>query len=336
MSTIQDVAKEAKVSVATVSRVLNNSPLVLPDTRQSVLEAIRILNYQPNLLGRNLRRTETKMILVLLPTIANPFYSRLVKGIEDAANAGGYNIMLCNTDSDKNREEVYLELLKKRLADGVIFMAPELDVADLDRTSLISPTVQCCEYREGAKVSHVSIDNFAAAKDAVEYLIKCGCSRIGHISCKNRFVSTIQRKNGYRKALEEAGISFDPELTAYGDYGFNSGYKAAKKLLSLNNRPEAIFAISDIMAIGAIKAIRENGLRIPSDISVMGFDDISFALMYDPPLSTVSQPKYELGKTAVELLMRQLDKQNKEPEDIILPYKLVIRGSTIKKGENIQ
>jgi LacI family transcriptional regulator, repressor for deo operon, udp, cdd, tsx, nupC, and nupG len=335
MSTIQDVAKEAKVSVATVSRVLNNSPLVLPDTKQSVLAAISTLNYQPNLLGRNLRRTETKMILVLLPTIANPFYSRLVKGMEDAAHACGYNIMLCNTDSDKNREEVYLELLKKRLADGVIFMAPEIELKELDKTSFISPTVQCCEYREGSKVSHVSIDNLRAAKDAVVHLIKCGYSRIGHISCKNNFVSTIQRKNGYKNALEEAGIPFDPELTAYGDYGFNSGYKAANRLLSLDKRPEAIFAISDIMAIGAIKAIREKGLTIPADISVMGFDDISFASMYDPPLSTVSQPKYELGKTAVELLMRQLDKNNNGPEDIILPHKLIIRGSTMRKGENI-
>jgi DNA-binding LacI/PurR family transcriptional regulator len=308
---------------------------VLPDTRQTVLAAISTLNYQPNLLGRNLRRTETKMILVLLPTIANPFYSRLVKGMEDAAHAGGYNIMLCNTDSDKNREEVYLELLKKRLADGVIFMAPEIDVKELDKTNFISPTVQCCEYREGTKVSHVSIDNLKAAKDAVSHLIKCGYSRIGHISCKNSFVSTIQRKNGYKEALEEAGISFDPELTAYGDYGFTSGYKAAKKLLSLDKRPEAIFAISDIMAIGAIKAIREKGLGIPADVSVMGFDDISFASMYDPPLSTVSQPKYELGKTAVELLMRQLDKNNNGSEDIILPHKLIIRGSTMKKGENI-
>jgi DNA-binding LacI/PurR family transcriptional regulator len=330
MSNIQDVAKLAKVSVATVSRVLNNSELVSEKTRDMVNEAIRKLNYQANLVARNLRRSETRLILVLLPSISNPFYSRIVKGIEDVAHKNGYNVMLCNTDSDVNRERVYIDLLKNRISDGVILMAPEIEKSELSDIGKNFPVVQCCEYKEGANVSHVSIDNFSAAYKATKHLINIGHKRIALISCKNKFNSTFQREKGFKKALEESGIQPDDSAVQYGDYGFKSGLRAGHQLLALKERPTAVFAISDLMAIGVMKAAKEHGLRIPEDLAVMGFDNISFSSMYDPMLSTIAQPKHDLGRAAMELFLKQIRGEQEHSEDIFLEHELIIRESTVK------
>ncbi|MEN6316353.1 MAG: LacI family DNA-binding transcriptional regulator [Clostridiaceae bacterium] len=329
-STIQDVAKAAGVSVATVSRVINKSSSVAQGTYEAVQDAIKRLDYRPNLLGRNLRRTESKLILALLPNIANPFYSRIVKGIEDVAQRNGYNVMLCNTDSDAVREHVYLELLKNRLADGVIFMAPEIGKKELTEISCNFPVVQCCEYREGAQVSHVSIDNHFAAGKVARHLISLGHKQIAMISCENSFVSTIRREEGFRSAIEEMGLELDGHFVVYGDYSFKSGYRMATNLLTLNERPTAIFAISDMMAIGALKAAREKGLRVPDDLAVVGFDNISFASMCNPMLTTISQPKYDLGCTAMELLLKKMRGELEEPVNITLENELIIRESTMK------
>ncbi len=329
-STIQDVAKAAGVSVATVSRVINNSQAVTENTREAVMSAIKMLNYQPNLLGRNLRRAETQRLLVLLPNIGNPFYARIVKGIEDVAHKNGFNVMLCNTDSDAEREKVYLELLKSRLADGVIFMAPVLDKEGLTEIGKSFPVVQCCEYTEGAQVSHVSIDNHAAAYKVTRHLISAGHKRIGMISSRGSLVSISQRESGFKKALADSGIDFRQELVKYGDYSFNSGLRAANQFVSMSDRPTAIFAISDIMAIGALRAIRENNLKVPDDIAVVGFDNINFASMCNPTLTTISQPKYDMGCIAMELLLQQIRGELKEPRNILLEYEIIIRESTIK------
>jgi DNA-binding LacI/PurR family transcriptional regulator len=329
-STIQDVAKAAGVSVATVSRVLNKSNTVTGATRDAVLEAIRQLDYRPNLLGRNLRRTETKLVLALLPTIANPFYSRIVKGIEDVAQKNGYSVMLCNTDSSADRERLYLGMLKNRLADGVILMAPEIGGEELTAVGSDFPVVQCCEYIEGAKVSHVRIDNYSAAKKAAKHLVTLGHRKIGLISSRNCFLSTVSREQGFRSVLEEAGCPLEENATAYGDYSFKSGHRAALSLLSQKDTPTAIFAISDIMAIGVLRAAREKGLKVPEDLAVVGFDNISFSSMCDPMLTTVSQPKYDIGCTAMDLLLKTIQGELKEPVEIILENELIIRESTIR------
>lgn len=330
MATIQDVAKAAGVSVATVSRVLNNSSSVTPETRDIVQETIKKLNYQPNLLGRNLRRSETKMVLVLLPNIANPFYSRVVKGIEDIGHKYGYNVMLCNTDSNASREKVYIELLKNKLADGVIFMAPELSKDELSEIGKNIPVVQCCEYKEGASVSHISIDNAAAAYRAANHLIGLGHTRIGMISSKNDYLSTRQREAGFFKALNEAGIEYDSQMLQYGDYSFKSGLRAARNFASMDIKPTAVFSISDTMAVGAIRGFKEFNLKVPDDVAVVGFDNISFASMCEPPLSTVSQPKYDIGCTAMEILIKQIRGEQKQSQQIFLEHELIIRESTVK------
>jgi LacI family repressor for deo operon, udp, cdd, tsx, nupC, and nupG len=329
MATIQDVAKEAGVSVATVSRVINGSSKVSPKARKAVLDAIRQLNYQPNLLGRNLRLMQTKMVLVLLPTISNPFYSMIVKGMEDVAHKNGYNVMLCNTNSDVSREKVYLELMKNRLADGVIFLASEMSEEELSQIAMRFPVVQCCEYKEEARASHVSIDNKAAAYMAVKHLIKQGHRKIGLISCENSFISTKQREEGYKIALEEEGILVDLSLIKHGDYGFRSGIRAMNQFFIENNVPTAVFCISDSMAIGAIKSIWAKGLKVPKDIAVMGFDDINFASMYSPGLTTIAQPQYDLGCVSMELLLKVIGGEIIEPQTIYLEHELIIRESTL-------
>jgi LacI family repressor for deo operon, udp, cdd, tsx, nupC, and nupG len=329
MATIQDVAKEAGVSVATISRVLNNSTAVLPETRELVMEAIKKLNYKPNLLARNLRRTEAKIILVLLPNISNTFYARVVKGIEDVANKNGLNVMLCNTDSDVNRERVYLDLLKNKLADGVIFMAPELSVNELTEIGSMYPVVQCSEYLIGSKVSFINIDNTAAAKKAVNHILSLGHKRIGFLTAKRKFISTIHREQGYRQALEEAGIEFDERLVIEGDYGFKSGIRAGNSFISMPYRPTAVFAVSDMMGLGVIKASIQSGLLVPKDIAVVGFDNIGIAGMYSPGLTTISQPKYDMGCFAMELLLKQLKEKKRDVSEITLEYELIIRESTV-------
>lgn len=330
MATIQDVAQLAGVSVATVSRVLNRSSAVTESTREAVLEAIKTLNYQPNLLGRNLRKMETRMVLVLLPNISNPFYARIVKGMEDIAHNNGYNVMLCNTDSNAHRERVYIDLTRNKLADGIILMAPEIDVQELDELGKNIPVVQCCEYKKEVQVSHVSIDDEAAAYDGMRYLIGLGHRRIGMISAKKSYLSRVQRENGYQRALKEAGLPIDASLIKHGDYRYISGINAMEELLRLKDKPTAIFAISDIMALGALRAIKQHGMNVPQDVAVMGFDNISSSSMSDPMLTTVSQPKYELGCKAMELLLRHMRGELKDSQHIVLQHEIIVRESTTR------
>lgn len=328
MANIKEVAKYAGVSVATVSRVLNDSSNVKSETRDKVFNAIKELGYQPNLLGRNLRRTRTNLVLVLLPSIANPFYAAIVKGIEDVAHKNSYNIMLCNTESNVERERLYIRLLKNKLADGVILLAPQIPADELTELSLKYPVVQCCEYRENVGVSHVSIDNFMAAYEATKHLIGLGHKKIGLLSSDNDFISTKQRENGYLKALEEAGLAINKSWLGFGDYGYNSGIDYANRILQYEDRPTAVFAISDLMAIGVIKAAGDKGIIVPDDLSVVGFDNISYAYMHTPSLTTISQPRYDIGGAAMKLMLTHINDPDYTPCSLILKHQLVEREST--------
>ena len=204
MINIKDVAMLANVSVATVSRVINNNSSVTEETKKKVKKAIKSLNYQPNMLGINLRMARTHIVLVLIPNISNVLYAKIVKGIEDVAHKNGYNVMLCNTDSNVVRERIYINILKNRLADGIIFMASQLSAKEMNLLSTNYPLVQCCEYREDVNIAHVSVDDFSAAYKATTHLCSLGRKRIGLISSKNKFNSTLKREEGYKKALEDA------------------------------------------------------------------------------------------------------------------------------------
>lgn len=329
MPTISDVAAKAGVSVATVSRVINGSSKVSPETLIKVKQAIAELNYRPNLLGRALRKTKSERVLVLLPNIANPFYAEIVKGIEDVANKNGYSIMLCNTDSNLEREKKYIKMLKSHLADGAILMASEMTCEELTELSHEIPIVQCCEYKVGIPITHVSIDNEMAAYKAVNHLIGLGHKKIAFIGAKNQFLSSSLRKDGYIRALNEAGIDFDPAYCGYGDYSYKSGFRIMKQLLSLEARPTAVFCISDLMAVGAIRSAMEEELRVPEDLAVCGFDNIYFSRMFKPTLTTVSQPMHDLGCTAMEALINIIEEKNTEPMHYFMEHELIIRESTV-------
>lgn len=329
MPTISDVAAKAGVSVATVSRVINGSSKVSPETLIKVKQAIAELNYRPNLLGRALRKTKSERVLVLLPNIANPFYAEIVKGIEDVANKNGYSIMLCNTDSNLEREKKYIKMLKSHLADGAILMASEMTCEELTELSHEIPIVQCCEYKVGIPITHVSIDNEMAAYKAVNHLIGLGHKKIAFIGAKNQFLSSSLRKDGYIRALNEAGIDFDPAYCGYGDYSYKSGFRIMKQLLSLETRPTAVFCISDLMAVGAIRSAMEEELRVPEDLAVCGFDNIYFSRMFKPTLTTVSQPMHDLGCTAMEALINIIEEKSTEPMHYFMEHELIIRESTV-------
>ncbi|MBO8163939.1 MAG: LacI family DNA-binding transcriptional regulator [Brevibacillus sp.] len=329
MITIQQVAKEAGVSVATVSRVLNKHPSVSLKTRLKVESVIQRLQYEPNMLGRNLRISQSRMLLILVPSISNPFYSKIVQGIEDVARKHNYNILLCTTDTDIEREKIYFDLVKHKLADGVISMDPAVDWDDLIGEGRNYPVIQCCEYSENSQIPYVSIDNRMAAYKAVKHLITLGHRKIAMINSDPRFLYARLRKEGYLKALEEYGIPYREEWSIHTDLGFESGQRAMRAFLAQEDKPTAVFCVSDTLAIGALKGIKEEGLRVPQDIAVVGFDNIQFASMMNPTLTTVAQPMYEMGCEAARMLIHKLNHPDDPLRSVILDHELIIRESTM-------
>ena len=327
--TISQVAKEAGISVATVSRVMNQKGAVSPETTQKVLQAIERLGYQPNIWGRNLRRGESQVVLVMVPNVTNPYYAPIIAGAEDTLSAAGYSIMLCITNMDRARRRHYVDLMRNRRADGAILMDISVDDRDMVQLSEEYPLVQCCEYCESAAISHVSIDNFSAAREAVSRLAALGHTRIGYIGAKNSFISTALRHKGYRSAMEELSIPLHPgyEDFAGRDYSFSTGVEAAGRLLEQKERPTALFCVSDVLALGALQAARERGLRVPEDLSVVGFDDVEYASMFQPRLTTIRQPCYRMGALAASLLLRQMQGEA-GGQAMFLPHEWVSRDST--------
>jgi DNA-binding LacI/PurR family transcriptional regulator len=333
MATISDVAKRAGVSVATVSRVINGVASVQPASIEAVNRAIGELQYKPNSIGRNLRRAETNRIIVLQPSIANPFFSRVVRGIEAEARGAGYQIMLCDTDNDPAREQMYLDMLDCRVADGAIFITSCMEPSAYRSIAQRHPIVHCCEYYDDDALSSVAMDNVAAAKTAIEYLIGIGHRRIGFLSAYNKYLTVGQRYRGYVQALDEAGIPADPSLSMvtgpiHDDQICDQTLKCAAGIAHMENRPTALFCSSYMVAIAAIHAIKAEGLRVPEDMSVMGFDDIEMARLFDPGITTIYIPKHVIGREAFRLLIKRRDDLNEPTQRIIAEHSVVIRSST--------
>lgn len=320
---IDKVAQLAGVSTATVSRVLNGNPGVKPATRDKVLAAIAACDYQPNLLARQLRTSRSRMLLVLVSSITNPFCAGVVRGIEEEAENQGYHILLCNSESRLHRESAYLQLLSGKVVDGVITM----DAIDClpGLTTLIgnAPWVQCGEGNTGYNASSVTIDNYAAAVSAIEYLSQKGYQRIAMISGDLRYLYSQQREAGYRAAR---GAAWQAVARADG-LEYQAGYQGMAELFRGNEKPDAVFAISDSLAGGALHYAHECGLRVPDDVAVMGFDGVPFGAVTTPPLTTVQQPMHQLGVRSVQLLMARIDNPQSEPVDEILPWEIQRRGS---------
>ncbi|WP_277674025.1 LacI family DNA-binding transcriptional regulator [Piscibacillus halophilus] len=327
MANINEVAKLAGVSVATVSRVLNGQDVVTPKTRLKVEDAIKKLNYEPSMLGRNLRNSESRVLLVLIPSISNPFYFEIIKGIEATALDYNYNILLCETDSNPERENIYFDLVRKKMADGIISMDPAVNIDTLKSLSEKHSIIQCSEYSTEGNIPYVTIDNEDAAYRAVKHLIKLDHQKIALFNSNEKYLYARQRKEGYIKALKEFNLPVKEEYMIYTDQlGFDNGSQATKKIMNLKDRPTAIFAVSDLLAIGALKELNSAGVNVPDEMALIGFDNIDFSNMTHPTLTTIAQPMYQMGTVAASMLINKIN--GKHVENTVLNHELLIREST--------
>lgn len=328
MPNILDVAERAGVSRSTVSRVLNNNGRVDPETKQKVLAAMKELNYQPSQVARNLRRKETNLIAVLIPCISNPFFGSLVQGIEEVAVRKGYHVILCNMGEDPVRQMEYLRMLERKQVDGVILTALRNPLEEVKSYLQYGPIVLASEYVEDDSLPAVIIDNIKAAEHAAEHLILKGHKRIGFINGPEHIVLCRDRQKGYVQTLEKYEIPVSYDLIMYSDFTIEGGFQCAKQLLALKEKPSAIFAANDEMAVGVIQAVQEQGLRVPQDVAVVGFDNVQVSRVVQPNLTTIDQPIVQMGVQSMELLMSYLEGDVLEDKRIVLEVNLCIREST--------
>lgn len=323
---IADVARHAGVSTATVSRVINGLPVTRPETRAKVEEAIATLGYRTNESARSLVLSETRLILTLVPDFSNPYYSEIVRGIESVAREHRYYVLLSNTHGESARERSYLEMLKQHRSDGVICLDPMTIQRLLAEEAKSFPWVACSEFVPEADVPYVSIDHRQAAKDAVLYLLSKGHRHVALVNSDERYLYAQQRRAGYEEALRGAGLEVRREyVQSAGGVQYPLGELAARRLLALDTPPTAVFAVSDTLAIGVMKAAFRAGLHVPQDIAVVGFDNIPVAEMFEPAITTVAQPMQQLGERAISLLLQRISGVPVQPE--ILNHVLVVRGS---------
>lgn len=324
--TISEIAALAGVSVATVSRVINNSKTVSEKTRKHVISVMKENNYAPNLLGRHLRTQKTNIVLVILTSVSNYFCNRVVNGIDEEARRNGYHTLICMTNDDPEIEGSYINMLRTGLADGAIIMSSTMSQKEMNRLAHEYNVIQCSEYVD-ENSPYVTIDNEKAAYDAVTHLFDIGRKKIAYCGVKNHMISSKARFDGYVKALYAHGLNPDWSIIFDGDYGFRSAYSLTEQHIKSGAEFDGLFSISDRMASGAVSAIHSCGLKVPEDIAVVGFDNTDAAYMTTPPLTTVAQPKKELGQEAMKSLLERF--KGNIPDKKILKYELIIRKSTI-------
>lgn len=324
---IQKIAQLAGVSVATVSRVLNNSDTVKAKNRDRVLQAIKEANYQPNLLARQLRTSRSFMILVMVSNIANPFCAEVVKGIEEQAEKNGYRILLCNSGSDIERSRSGLSLLTGKMVDGIITMDAFTRLTELAALIGDAPWVQCAEYADAGAVSCVGINDVDASQHVVSRLADGGRQRIALINHDLSYKYARLRERGYKSVLHLRDLSYQA-IEYASDLSAAAGMAAMTRLLAAEPRPDAVFAVSDTLAAGALRAIEKAGLRIPQDIAVVGFDGTELSEMVSPPLSTIKQPSRDIGRKAVDLLLNKIDNPDAPTERVMMNWRFISRTSS--------
>ncbi|MDP4179215.1 MAG: LacI family DNA-binding transcriptional regulator [Bacillota bacterium] len=327
-ASIKDVAKEAGVSIATVSRVLNEVDVVNEDTKKKVQDAIAKLAYRPNIVARSLKTQKSRTIGIIIPDISSQFYPEIVRGAEDVANIYKYNIMLCNTDLDADKEKEYLMVLKEKMVDGVMYMSSSLEPEILELIKKLQMPMVLVETTDNNKTfPSVTIDNEKAAYDGVKYLINKGNKKIAYIgSPANEVNASAKRYLGYKAALEESNINIDENLVCFGGLKTADGYNSVINKLK-DYDVDAVFCSGDEIAMGAINAFREIGKNIPDDIDVIGFDNIYSASIFYPKLTTIAQPIYDMGSVGMRMLIKIINKKSLDKNHYTLPYELIERDS---------
>jgi LacI family transcriptional regulator len=328
MTTIYDVARAAEVSPATVSRVLNGKQNVDVELAQRVRAAAQQLEYHPNAVARNLRRSRTSLWAVIISDINNPFFTALVRGVEDVAQRASYSVVLCNSDENPDKEAGYISAVLAEQMAGVI-ISPTHRSGHVGRLLAAgAPVVAIDREVEGARVDTVLVDNEHGARLATEHLIGQGYQRIACITGPRQVTTASQRFRGYRAALHAAGRRVDEDLIRYADFREAGGHAAMAQLLDSDTPPDAVFAGNNLMTVGILTCLAERGVQIPEELAVVGFDDVPWGAFIRPPLSTITQPTYDLGRTAADLLLDRIVQPDRPPRRITLHTELHVRASS--------
>jgi len=329
MPTIQDVAKRAEVAPITVSRVINNSGYASEETRRRVEAAIEELGYVPNTLARGLRSKRTNTLALVVTDIANPFFTLIARGVEDAASASGFTVIYCNTDESEAKEEKYINILVQKQVDGVLLVPACSNTKSVKFLhSNETPIVLIDRSIPGFQADLIRCDSEAGAYGLIRHLIELGHERIVTITGPRGVSTSEDRASGYLRALSEASLE-NLASVYYGAFTQASGYELANQVLALTPRPTAIFGANNFLSIGILKALRDANLKVPQDIAVVGFDDLPVSLVVDPILTVAAQPAYEMGQQAAELLLKRISGiVSEDSQEIILPTELIVRQSS--------
>lgn len=336
MVTIREVARQARVSVGTVSNVLAGSATVRAELRRRVEDAMRGLDYHPNQIARSLKTRQTKTLGMVISDITNPFFPQVVRGAEDAAIVSGYLLITLNTDDNPERERQALSMLRAQKVDGLLLTvaASRDDMNHVEQFRDSGLPIVCIDRQvPNVPLDLVCADNARGAKMCMQHLLSRGHRRIGYLSGTLGLFTAVARLEGFNQALGEAGITSDPKLVRHGDFRFESGYRLAKEMLLEHDPPTALFASNAMMGFGALKAIHELGLRCPEDVALAMFDDVPFGDVIQPRLTVVAQPAYEMGKVGAQLLIARLEGRETSAEPIcqMLVPELLVRESTIAR-----
>ncbi|MEW9123210.1 MAG: LacI family DNA-binding transcriptional regulator [Thermotaleaceae bacterium] len=328
--TIKDVAKKAGVSISTVSRVINNSKPVSSEIRQKVLEVIEETGYSPNPVARSLVMKKSQLIGVIIPDISNFFIGEILNGIEEIGKMYGYDILLCNTYGDLEQELRYLKLLRAKQVEGIVLMTWYMhDKLTEYLAEEEIPLVLINRNTSQLDIPSVSIDNFKGAYEMTKYLIEAGHQSIGFIRNNlDKDAFGFEQYRGYKQAMEESNLEINERLLQYGNFSLEKAYQIVKQFIEEKIVPSAIFATSDVMAIGAINALLDHGYKVPEDVSVVGFNDIKLASIYRPNLTTIHQPIYDLGAVAMRMIIKLINEEEIQDKVVILPHELTIRNSS--------
>lgn len=328
--TIYDVAREANVSMATVSRVVNGNPNVKPATRKKVMEVIDRLGYRPNAVARGLASKKTTTVGVIIPDISSTFFAELARGIEDIATMYKYNIILSNSDQNIEKELHLLNTMLGKQVDGIVFMGGNITSEHVDEFEKSPvPIVLAGSIEESGKIPSVNINYEQAAFDVTKSFIEKGHKEVAIVVGPLREPINKEKKlAGYKRALEEAEVSYREDLVVEGDYTYDSGIEAFEKLLEADPRPTAIFAGSDEMALGIVHGAEDKGYKIPEDFEVISSDNTRLALMVRPQLTSVVQPLYDIGAVAMRLLTKLMNKESVDEQIVVLPHRIEERDST--------
>ncbi|MDL4913176.1 MAG: DNA-binding transcriptional regulator CytR [Enterobacterales bacterium endosymbiont of Blomia tropicalis] len=328
-TTMKDVAEKAGVSTATVSRALMNPEKVSAATRQKVERAVVAVGYAPHGLSRNGRRGETQTILIIVPDICDPFFSEIIRGVEVTAAQEGYLVLIGDCAHQNQQEKTFMNMMLARQVDGMVLLGSQLPFdASVDEQRNLPPMVMANEFAPEMALPTVHIDNLTASFEAVNHLLQLGHTQIACIAGPETMPLCQYRLQGYLQAMRRSGLAIDPTYIVRGNFTFEAGVAALKQLLALPQPPRALFCHSDIIALGAIKQAKRMGLRVPEDLSVVGFADIELSRYCEPPLTTVTQPRYQIGREAMLLLLDELQGRRVNNGSRLLDAELAVRGST--------